>query len=909
MKLGWPNKGWWILAVWLTALASSSAQEKPPVMETRGFRVPPDFLSWNDHAVTRPTSILERWQLFRVGGEGQPLDEILSSQGISFPPGSKARFYPAAQVLVVTNTPENLDLAEAFTDSLDGENYSKNVSLTVHLIQAPESRLISLAATTTSKKDQTQDLQALLAEAGVGGTGVEVVHTAFMQTRGGYRCTFESITEHVAAGGMDRAEPDGGDNERHTLPLGFRMEVVPTVDMEGRVIELNLAPELTLLRKESQDKVKQLGAEDIQTAKLMTAVTLLNGQTRLLGTWPAKGEAEQIGQDVSQCVFITANVTEPRLTVPSRRAVLSFMGTAAEMTERRFDLPREFLEFHHAAGFQNILDLLMRNGLDLPEGSAVTLDGPKHLLVKTTGEMSVVLEAWLRRFGETFPESVNYAIEIVRAPAKTLRPLIAECAGKSDHRLALEKLQAAVVKGEAQQMGLHHLETNFSGDSLIESGMYRQVVTGLKWHGDKHLSVQTDRQACGFRLNLNGSIGVDGLVDFGYVLDYNNAPPTSWRKAFAASGFKSDLVQPMEDLHLCRIQSSGISKDGNVKLMGMWRPVGVGGRTGEDVLEAAFMTCHLVRHPGRLETFEKILGARRKSARQAADEKLLTRVFKVKPDFLVSEMTVPAGIGIPDPFAQPARTEPKIREIDVFKARGIPFPEGAEVISHGRVSSQLIVKNTEANLALIEAYINRVNRDVMPNLNLTLHIIEAPAAEVRKFLAGHAVENNPAKALEALMSSSDSEGWKSLVTLNVSAKSGQKAVVEEVQEHLVVNGHDISASCVLSPAEQAIKPVGTRLEVEAKADVDGLRLDLTCELKHHFAPPSIRAESLGDMDAKPIAVQLTDLHAVNAQVSLTMMSGTSRILAVWKPTGLPKFEEEDLLQMAILEAAAVPVKE
>ncbi|HYF36481.1 MAG TPA: hypothetical protein VD994_14400, partial [Prosthecobacter sp.] len=75
------------------------------------------------------------------------------------------------------------------------------------------------------------------------------------------------------------------------------------------------------------------------------------------------------------------------------------------------------------------------------------------------------------------------------------------------------------------------------------------------------------------------------------------------------------------------------------------------------------------------------------------------------------------------------------------------------------------------------------------------------------------------------------------------------------------------------------------------------------------APPVPHTENLASAGSPPIEIPLTDFHVESYEGSLTMLSGTSRILAVWKPTGRPEFTEKDLLHIAILEARAVSAEE
>lgn len=90
-----------------------------------------------------------------------------------------------------------------------------------------------------------------------------------------------------------------------------------------------------------------------------------------------------------------------------------------------------------------------------------------------------------------------------------------------------------------------------------------------------------------------------------------------------------------------------------------------------------------------------------------------TRVFNVRPDFLSlgGAQTATLGGAVADPFssagAPAAGLIQRASAEDILKAQGVPIPEGASVVFNP-VTSQLIVKNTEPNLDLIEAFVDGI---------------------------------------------------------------------------------------------------------------------------------------------------------------------------------------------------------
>jgi|UniRef100_UPI0037850C5E general secretion pathway protein D len=96
---------------------------------TRTYRVPPDFLSAGGGDVGGGAAPAPAADPFAAGGGGaaaggsglitkKSAKQILEAQGITFPEGSSASFNPATSQLMVRNTQPNLDVVEAFVESL-----------------------------------------------------------------------------------------------------------------------------------------------------------------------------------------------------------------------------------------------------------------------------------------------------------------------------------------------------------------------------------------------------------------------------------------------------------------------------------------------------------------------------------------------------------------------------------------------------------------------------------------------------------------------------------------------------------------------------------------------------------------------------------------------------------------------
>lgn len=130
-------------AVLVVPLSEDASQQY-----TRSYRVPPDFLSiggGDPGAGAAPAAPADPFAAAPAGGAagGSSLitrrnaRQILEAQGITFPEGSSASFNPATSQLIVRNTQPNLDLVEAFVDTIT-KNQPKMVVITSKFVEVTQ---------------------------------------------------------------------------------------------------------------------------------------------------------------------------------------------------------------------------------------------------------------------------------------------------------------------------------------------------------------------------------------------------------------------------------------------------------------------------------------------------------------------------------------------------------------------------------------------------------------------------------------------------------------------------------------------------------------------------------------------------------------------------------------------------
>lgn len=110
----------------VTLLPASSAEGEDPV--TRRWQVPPTFLNdleggGGDGGGASDDPFADAGGGALEGGlKGRrPLVDVLKDRGVTFPEGTSASYLPGSSILVVNNTPSNLDLIDVLVEGIIGE--------------------------------------------------------------------------------------------------------------------------------------------------------------------------------------------------------------------------------------------------------------------------------------------------------------------------------------------------------------------------------------------------------------------------------------------------------------------------------------------------------------------------------------------------------------------------------------------------------------------------------------------------------------------------------------------------------------------------------------------------------------------------------------------------------------------
>ncbi len=555
-------------------------------------------------------------------------------------------------------------------------------------------------------------------------------------------------------------------------------------------------------------------------------------------------------------------------------------------------------------------------GLNLPEGTAFAADRKSWTYaVRTPQNYFAAIEANSAGDMSRVPTHLVFQLHIVQADAKELRDVVKYSQTHADLTNEWKRLRGLPNKNQTRILHSARLETRSGQRASIAAGAQHEHANGFKIDAQGRIEWKRETTQTGLQFEIEPVIGPDGTtVDINFDLTYHYAPPTERMALAGEAGPFGKIEVPVTDYHRAKVQTAMTFVDGMTRLIGVWRPEGVAELDKQDVLQAAFLEVKCVKlMPAENKTLTSMLEKYAdkaepmpadKSDKSHAAENLPAgmqrRTFKVPPDFVTLDPP-PGESPVPDPFAASNVSRPRCKlPKEILQGYGIEFPEGSRAIFNANLC-ELIVINTPQNLDAVEAFTDWHSCYSPHGLVQTVHIIQADAATLRQLsdeTSGISDHTDALRKLEELVAQGKA---KFVSTQRIETRSGGRALLEAGTDRMEVTKLRKSNPNGEMTAAVEGQLSGTKLEIEPLMCPDGYTIDVNIALDHCFVASSThRQGGKGAGSTKQLEIETTKTHAAKIMLATTYWTGASRLLALWKPEGLPTEKGADVLQAAFL---------
>lgn len=556
-----------------------------------------------------------------------------------------------------------------------------------------------------------------------------------------------------------------------------------------------------------------------------------------------------------------------------------------------------------------------------PKGSAALIDSKSGtFVVRTTAEQMELVEAFADTCGDRVPVNILHTLHLIEADGATLRQVAHEATTLFYHNEIWKRLEGLAKQGKVKHLNTLRLEARSNQKARVESAPQIKAMTDFTLGANGRVSWDTPLLTAGNSFEIESVIGPDGqTVSRDIAFEYHFAPTTTRNERITHSLTSPSLMIPVTDLYRVRANTATMTESGNIKLISLWKPNGGAEFENKDVLQAAFMETEVVKLlPPLNKDLEKIFLAhvdqavplpKEPPAKSKLPPGMKTKTYVVPADLLslagpsADTPTAPADpFAAAAPAADPFESHRGPTAQELLQGQGIGFPQGASAIFH-RSAKRLTVTNTAPNLDQVDAFIDSIRIcQTTHGIALTLHLIQADGATLRQIASDHATTSDQAEVLLALEKLIAEGKAKSLQVLRLETRSGQRTTTEAGLQWMMLENVKSDDQGSQSFHHQ-LRSAGTRFEVDPVMGPDGFTIDLDFDLEHHFALPAIRnneAEKVPSIGSPAI-----DFHFAKVTTSVTMHSGMTKLIGLWKPEGAPEFEGKDLMQAAFLTATIV----
>ena len=882
----------------LTCTTALSAAK--PEFITRVFKFPSDYASrgWAyddpDPAMTGDPFEVRHRDVPQALPPRKIVREYLEKQGVVFAEGARATYNPFSGLLAVTNTQPNLTLVEALAASLNRQTPA-TITCIITVVEGPGELIRQANASASRSANAAQELATLLGYAKNPGSNVRVVGDAFLETKSGNRATTAAVCEHTYAAGLEMDAKSRSSVAHQMRQIGLRLEIEPTLGSDGKtidsVVSLDLHPAPPSERQVSVTEpvsggTAQFPTTDIPGAQFITGFKCTSGSTKLIGITKPVGTPKQ-STDTLWAAFLT--LAERRIEcLPAANAATSspIIQTPEGMSSTTFNVSADLLAFL-AEQSQTLPPWLQKptqlqawfesRGIK-PERGAAAIQAKGVLRITNTPDNIERIASLIDESLRNLPRTASFTLHTIQAPAAFLRELTCRTTASADDSAMLTAAEAAVARGEARFINSLFFETKSGNlvthESIREHRFLSKFETNAK--GQPQLAIAM--RPVGSILKIESTVRADArAVQIALDHELHSAAPEVRREHFRDPASNKPFDMPVVDFHSAKTVTEIHMPAAGVKLISLNRPTGHG---DAEVLWATFLKCDLVTH---LPKYEQMPVEEKKTA-PADPNAWNTRVYQVPPDFTAS------GGGASERDAW----DPNKAVKKILAAAGIRFPEGSSV-SYAPAAGTLIVKNTNENLAMLDAYVESITKTSPRTVVLTTHILQGPGSLLRRLTAQAASNSDHRAELDDLLNAVKAGTVQHLNTARIETQSGTRATSKQASEHTSVT------SVTMNEKDEPVfelkkRDVGLCVEFEPIVGADGVTIELTVAPEFHTAPPFEHREHVIDTQGRRLEFPLTDYFTSKITTGITMPDGTARLLSLYKPTGKPEFEKEDILQ-------------
>lgn len=238
-------------------------------------------------------------------------------------------------------------------------------------------------------------------------------------------------------------------------------------------------------------------------------------------------------------------------------------------------------------------EILESFGVVFGAGASATYHpGSSQIIVRNTSSQLELVDALVQTSHRTSTQQMTIRVEIYQLPALVALNLEQNAATEADHTPGWENVIRMVGRGEATFVTSANVIARSGqrsrAEDMFESNYtdYRPVDPEKK---DRVIPVFETHQI-GTIFEVDPVLGPDNkIIDLNLTLEHHSAPPTYRTVSVKFADSEQIFNLPAPEFHVKKITTQLTMKEGNVKLIGAWRPTGKPEFQANDLMQIAFL--------------------------------------------------------------------------------------------------------------------------------------------------------------------------------------------------------------------------------------------------------------------------------------------------------------------------------
>ncbi|NOY00630.1 MAG: hypothetical protein GXP30_12985 [Verrucomicrobia bacterium] len=237
----------------------------------------------------------------------------------------------------------------------------------------------------------------------------------------------------------------------------------------------------------------------------------------------------------------------------------------------------------------------------------------------------------------------------------------------------------------------------------------------------------------------------------------------------------------------------------------------------------------------------------------------------------------------------------------ILEKAGVEFPvgtnaelnekEGILTVTHNAVGMEFVRNYLESMYAQAERYIK-----------YQLEIYRLPALLILKLQESADNQSDHKPERDAVLNLVKEGQAHFVKSVTLESRSGQRSKFEDVEEYLCLDRYEWRESANASLPFFESRKVGTIFEVDSILSADTSTIDINFGIEHHTAPPGQTKYQIRLPNTNgSVTVTLPIFHMKKIVTQIHILDGSTRIVAVYRPTGKPEYKTENLMEVIFLK--------